>query len=127
MATEQLAAHLEAHAELPLADVAHTLAVGRKAHAFRRAVVASNTAEAIAALRNADSPRRVSGRTASRALQLVLMFPGQGAQYAGMGKNLHANDPVFAAAFGDCMAAFEGATDFDLRERMFSDDPQSLA
>lgn len=127
LATEQLAAHLEAHAELPLADVAHTLAVGRKAHAFRRAVVAGNTAEAIAALRNADSPRRVSGRIASRAPQLVLMFPGQGAQYAGMGKNLRANDPVFAAAFDDCMAAFEGATDFDLRERMFSDDPQSLA
>ncbi|MFS2203145.1 amino acid adenylation domain-containing protein [Variovorax sp. Varisp36] len=125
-ATEQLAAHLEAHPELPLADVAHTLAVGRKAHTFRRAVVASGTAEAIAALRSADSPSRASGRTASRAPQLVLMFPGQGAQYAGMGKNLRANDPVFAAAFDDCMAAFDGATDFDLRERMFSGDAQSL-
>jgi amino acid adenylation domain-containing protein len=129
LATEQLAAHLEAHPDLPLADVAHTLAVGRKAHAFRRVVVAgsSGTAEAIAALRSADSPRRVSGRTGSRAPQLVLMFPGQGAQYAGMGRHLHANDAVFAAAFDDCMAAFEGATDFDLRERMFSNDPQSLA
>nr|WP_235505885.1 polyketide synthase [Variovorax sp. Root411] len=126
LATEQLAAHLEAHPELPLADVAHTLAVGRKAHTFRRAVVASGTAEAIAALRSADSPSRASGRTASRAPQLVLMFPGQGAQYAGMGKNLRANDPVFAAAFDDCMAAFDGATDFDLRERMFSGDAQSL-
>ncbi|KQX21963.1 type I polyketide synthase [Variovorax sp. Root434] len=125
-ATEQLAAHLEAHPELSLADVAHTLAVGRKAHTFRRAVVASGTAEAIAALRSADSPSRASGRTASRAPQLVLMFPGQGAQYAGMGKNLRANDPVFAAAFDDCMAAFDGATDFDLRERMFFGDAQSL-
>ncbi|MEZ2293483.1 amino acid adenylation domain-containing protein [Variovorax sp. RCC_210] len=127
VATEQLAAHLEATPGLPLADVAYTLAVGRKAHAFRRVVVAGDTADAVAALRAADSPWRASARTAARAPQLVLMFPGQGAQYAGMGKQLHAADPVFAAAFDDCMNAFEGAVDFDLRARMFSDDPQSLA
>lgn len=127
VAAGQLAAHLESHPALPLADVAHTLSVGRKAHAFRRAVVAGGTAEAIAALRDAASPRAASGRAASRAQQLVLMFPGQGAQYAGMGRNLRANDPVFAAAFDDCMEAFAGATDFDLRERMFSGDPQALA
>ncbi|WP_295981359.1 polyketide synthase [uncultured Variovorax sp.] len=127
MAASQLAGHLESHPVLPLADVAHTLAVGRKAHAFRRAVVASSTAEAVAALRDAASPHAASGRAASRAQQLVLMFPGQGAQYAAMGRSLHANDPVFAAAFDDCMAAFAGATDFDLRDRMFSDDPQALA
>ncbi|MGJ7615325.1 MULTISPECIES: amino acid adenylation domain-containing protein [unclassified Variovorax] len=127
VATEQLAAHLEAEAGLPLADVAYTLAVGRKAHAFRRVVVASDTAQAVAALRTPDSSWRASGRTASRAPQLVLMFPGQGAQYAGMGRHLHAADPVFAAAFDDCMNAFEGAVDFDLRARMFSSDPQSLA
>ncbi|SFO55273.1 amino acid adenylation domain-containing protein [Variovorax sp. OK605] len=127
VACEQLAAHLDAQAGLPLADVAHTLAVGRKAHAFRRVVVAGSAADASAALRNADSPWRASGRIAARAPQMVLMFPGQGAQYAGMGKHLHAADPVFAAAFDDCMNAFEGAVDFDLRARMFSDDPQSLA
>jgi amino acid adenylation domain-containing protein len=127
VATEQLAAHLEATPGLPLADVAYTLAVGRKAHAFRRAVVASNAAEAIAALRGGDSAWRVSGHIDSRAPQLVLMFPGQGAQYAGMGRNLHANDPVFAAAFDACLKAFGSTLEFDLRERMFGDDAQALA
>jgi len=127
VAAEQLAAHLEAHAGLPLADVAHTLAVGRKAHAFRRVVVAANASQAIAALRTADSPWRASGRLAARAPQPVLMFPGQGAQYAGMGKLLHAADPVFAAAFDDCLNALEGTTDFDLRERLFSDDAKALS
>ncbi|CAA2105100.1 amino acid adenylation domain-containing protein [Variovorax paradoxus] len=127
VACEQLAAHLQAQPGLPLADVAHTLAVGRKAHAFRRVVVAGGAADAASALRNADSPWRASGRTAARAPQMVLMFPGQGAQYAGMGKHLHAADPVFAAAFDDCMNAFEDTLDFDLRARMFSDDPQSLS
>ena len=127
VAAGQLASHLEAHPELALADVAHTLAVGRKAHAFRRAVVAGSTADAAASLRDTGSTGTVSGRAASSEPQLVLMFPGQGAQYAGMGRNLHAKDPVFAAAFDDCMAALEGVTDFDLRERMFSDDPQALS
>jgi amino acid adenylation domain-containing protein len=127
VAAEQLAAHLQAHAEQPLADVAHTLAVGRKAHAFRRVVVAADTVQAIEALRAADSPWRASGRLASRAPQPVLMFPGQGAQYAGMGRLLHAADPVFAAAFDDCIDAMAGTTGFDLRERMFSDDPKALS
>ncbi|AGU50369.1 putative polyketide synthase PksJ [Variovorax paradoxus B4] len=126
VATEQLAAHLDATPGVPLADVAYTLSVGRKAHAFRRAVVASDAAEAVAALRASDSPWRASGRVDSRAPQPVLMFPGQGAQYAGMGKILHASDPVFAAALDTCLKAFGGAVDFDLRERMFGTDPQAL-
>nr|WP_261803385.1 polyketide synthase [Variovorax sp. PAMC26660] len=127
VATERLAAHLETHPELSLPDAAYTLSVGRKVHAFRRAVVAGDAAEAIAALRDEASPWRTSGSIASRAPQLVLMFPGQGAQYAGMGKNLHAHDPVFAAAFDDGLRAFDGAMDFDLRAQMFSVDAQSLA
>ncbi|MBT2332547.1 amino acid adenylation domain-containing protein [Variovorax paradoxus] len=126
VATEQLAAHLDATPGVPLADVAYTLSVGRKAHAFRRAVVASDAAEAVAALRGGGSPWRASGRVDARAPQPVLMFPGQGAQYAGMGKILHASDPVFAAAFDTCLKAFGSALDFDLRERMFGDDPQAL-
>ena len=127
VATQQLAAHLEAHPGLALADAAFTLSVGRKAHAFRRAVVAADATEAIAALRMDDAPWRTSGSIAARAPQPVLMFPGQGAQYAGMGRALHASDAVFAAAFDDCLRALEGATDFDLRERMFSDDPAALS
>jgi len=126
VATEQLAAHLETTPGVPLADVAYTLGVGRKAHAFRRAVVASDAAEAVAALRGSDGPWRVSGRIDARAPQPVLMFPGQGAQYAGMGKNLHANDPVFAAAFDTCIKAFGSAVDFDLRERMFGGGADAL-
>ena len=124
--TQQLAAHLEAHPALSLADAAFTLCVGRKAHAFRCAVVAADAPEAIATLRMNDGPWRASGGIATRAPQPVLMFPGQGAQYAGMGRALHANDPVFAAAFDECLRALDGVTDFDLRERMFGGDPLAL-
>jgi acyl transferase domain-containing protein len=126
VATEQLAAHLEATPGLPLADVAYTLGVGRKAHAFRRAVVANDTTEAIAALRAEGSPWRTSGQVGARAPQPVLMFPGQGAQYAGMGRVLRANDPVFAAAFDTCLKAFGSVLDVDLRACIFGSDADAL-
>ncbi|MDR6973693.1 amino acid adenylation domain-containing protein [Streptomyces sp. 3330] len=51
VARERLAAHLEANPGLTLADVAHTLDVGRHHFAHRCAVVASDLAEAVRALR----------------------------------------------------------------------------
>ncbi|MEU8572261.1 non-ribosomal peptide synthetase [Streptomyces asoensis] len=50
-ARERLAAHLEANPHLALADVAHTLATGRRHFGHRCAVVASGPAEAVRALR----------------------------------------------------------------------------
>ena len=56
-ATDRLAEHLETHADLDLADVAHTLRVGRRAFAHRRAVVCASREEAVAALRARDAER----------------------------------------------------------------------
>lgn len=126
VATERLAGHIQAHPQLALGDVAFTLAAGRKMHAFRRAVVASTGGEAVAALRDPASPWRTSGNVGARSRQLVLMFPGQGAQYAGMGQALYGSDPVFAAAFDECIDAFSGQLEYDLRARIFSGEAQSL-
>ncbi|CAN5907721.1 hypothetical protein BH11PSE13_BH11PSE13_33120 [soil metagenome] len=127
VARAQLADHLDAHTDLALADVAHTLRVGRKAFAHRAAVIATSSAQAAAALRSADSAARAIGATGAWAPQPVFMFPGQGAQYAGMGRALYATDAVFRAAFDECITAFDGALPFDLRERMFSSDDTALA
>ncbi len=123
----RLADHLQAHPELALADVAHTLRVGRKAFAHRLCVVAASTPQAVLALRATDSPARAGNVAPAWASQPVFVFPGQGAQYAGMGRTLHADEPVFRAAFDECLRAFEGVLAFDLRERMFGDDPAALA
>lgn len=125
-AAERLAAHLDAHPAASLADVAYTLRVGRKAFAHRLAVVADSAAAASAALRAADAPQRTAGSVPAWQHQGVLLFPGQGAQYAGMGRTLHAAEPVFRAAFDEVLRAFDGVLDVDLRERMASDDPAAL-
>lgn len=126
-AAAQLAEHLDQNRDLSLADVAHTLRVGRRAFAQRACVIAESIDEAVAALRTADSPARAGAAAPAWVPQPVFMFPGQGAQYAGMGLALHAAEPVFRAAFDECLAAFQGVLDYDLRERIASSDAAALS
>src|SRR5581483_6589488 len=60
-ATARLAAHLEAHPALPLADVAYTLQVGRRGFAHRRAVVCRDLGDAVAALGKGERAPVVAG------------------------------------------------------------------
>lgn len=120
-AAAALAAHLAADPSVNLADVAWTLATGRKPFATRACVVACDAADAISRLQ--APPRGVK----SKARDLVFMFPGQGAQYAGMGKDLHAGEPSFRAALDACAQALVGELGFDLREKLFAADAGALA
>jgi amino acid adenylation domain-containing protein len=126
-ATERLAAHLEQNPDLDLADVAHTLDVGRRDFGQRTFVVAASATEAVAALRATDGARARIRPLPSAEPAPVLMFPGQGAQYPGMGRDLYTSDPAFRRAFDECLAALQGHVPFDLRALMFADDPAPLA
>jgi len=124
---ERLAAHLAQHPELDLADVAHTLDVGRRDFSVRTHVVARSVQEAIAGLRQADGAlARIKAMPSDEPVP-VLMFPGQGAQYAGMGRELYASMAAFREAFDECVEALAGHLSFDLRAVMFGDDPAPLA
>ncbi|MBN8727812.1 MAG: amino acid adenylation domain-containing protein [Xanthomonadales bacterium] len=120
-ARQHLAGHLAAHPDSNLADVAWTLAKGRKAFAQRSAVVAADIAEAIERLRRpASAIRTLPGAP------VAFMFPGQGAQYAGMGRSLHASEPVFREALDACAEHLAEELGHDLRERLFFDDATAL-
>jgi amino acid adenylation domain-containing protein len=119
-AAEEIAAHLEARPDLDLADVAYTLQCRRTHFARRRFTVASSSAEAARALRAAAEP------TATRRLERpgarpTFIFPGQGTQYAGMGRALYEAEPVFKAAFDRCAESVRPHIERDLREVCFGD------
>jgi acyl transferase domain-containing protein len=99
---QQLAAHLEAHPELSLADVAHTLHIGRRPYAHRATVVATTPAEAAQAL--LDRKRVQRGAVAEPLPRIAFLFSGQGAQHAGMAAALYAHEPVFREAIEACAA-----------------------
>jgi phthiocerol/phenolphthiocerol synthesis type-I polyketide synthase E len=80
-ATAALAGHLRDHQELPLADVAWTLQVGRREHAYRRFAIASGTADAAAALTDPDRLVTIEGSPPGRAV--AFRFPGAVVDGAG--------------------------------------------
>ncbi|MBS2023574.1 MAG: SDR family NAD(P)-dependent oxidoreductase, partial [Deltaproteobacteria bacterium] len=100
-AVKNLAAHLTDSPALALADVASTLQRGRKAFRHRRAVVASSIPEAIEALRTRG---KVLAAEALEVSGLAFLYPGGGAQYAGMGAGLYASEPVYRRAIDECVA-----------------------
>ena len=123
-AATRLADHLDVYPSIHLSDVAWTLARGRKTFSHRLAVVASDAADAAAKLRQGD----IAATSAPAQLSdVVLMFSGQGAQYAGMGRELYASEPVFRDAFDACAEGLLDDLGRDLREIVFADDAAALA
>jgi len=114
-ASARLAAHLRAHPEQPLADVAWTLKHGRRAFDHRRVVVAE-THEQAAALLDANSRDRVFSHTAlSEPPEVVFMFPGGGAQYPTMARGLYDTEPVFRDWMDRGLAHLSPQLDYDIR------------
>lgn len=110
-----LAAHLRAHNDQPLADVAYTLQKGRRAFDKRRVIVARDHADAAAQL-EADDPRRVFNHgVVSDDPSPVFMFPGGGAQYAGMARDLYETEPVFAEWMDRGLEVLQPKLDYDIR------------
>ncbi|ACZ85401.1 SDR family NAD(P)-dependent oxidoreductase [Streptosporangium roseum] len=122
-AVERLAGHLAANEDLDLADVAHTLRVGRMEYAHRAAVVATDRADAVAALR--DRKRRRKGESGATPPAVAFLFSGQGAQHAGMGAELYRTEPVFAAAVDECAGLLTEHLGLDLRDLVFGTAPDA--
>jgi acyl transferase domain-containing protein/thioesterase domain-containing protein/acyl carrier protein len=110
-----LAAHLRAHPEQPLADVAYTLRVGRRAFEHRRVLVAETHEEAATLLEGTDTRRVFSHSHLGDDPEVVFMFPGGGAQYAGMARELYATEPVFQDWMDRGLDVLQKKLDYDIR------------
>ncbi len=115
----RLAAHVAARPELSAADVAWSLATARSLFEHRAVVLGADTAElgaALGAFAAGQAPDSVATGVVGNAGKVVWVFPGQGAQWAGMGRELAGCCPVFAAQLADCGAALAPHVDWSLRE-----------
>ncbi len=118
-ATSNLADHLRASPEASLADVAHTLQVGRSAFAHRRILVCSDRDDAVALLEKPNSKRVSTNRHEGPDPAVVFMFTGQGAQRPNMGLGLYRGESEFRRRLDDCCDAFQTRLGLDLRDLLF--------
>lgn len=118
-AHDRLAAHLREHPELSLADVAYTLQVGRKSFACRRMVLAESVADAIESLESKAASRVRSGNCRESAPPVVFMFPGQGAQYVQMGRELYETEEVYRQEVDRCVEIVKEELGVDLRDVLY--------
>ncbi|MEU9233189.1 type I polyketide synthase [Streptomyces subrutilus] len=115
----RLAAFVEDADGLPPAAVAGALVSNRALFGERAVVVAETAEEARTGLetlaRGGSAAGVVSGSAGSGAPgKVVWVFPGQGSQWAGMGRELLDSSPVFAERIAECAAALEPYVDWSL-------------
>ena len=121
---ERLRTYVTGRPELSPADVGFSLAANRSAFRFRAVVTGSDRAELLAGLGAVAAGEPAAGvvtgvvSPGGDAGRKVFVFPGHGAQWVGMGRELAAVSPVFAARLAECGRALAPHVDWDLEETL---------
>ncbi|MFD0660984.1 acyltransferase domain-containing protein [Thermocatellispora tengchongensis] len=116
-AARRLAGHLSAHPDLDPVDVGWSLATTRSTFEHRAVVTGATTDDLIAGLSALVAERPAAGLVTGAADAtgpVVFVFPGQGSQWAGMGRDLAEASPVFAGRLAECGQALAPYVDWSL-------------
>ncbi|WP_099222974.1 type I polyketide synthase [Mycobacterium persicum] len=107
-------------AEVPLADVAHTVNHHRSRQAKFGTVVARDRTQAVAGLRALAAGQHAIGvvgpQEGSPGPGIVFVYSGRGWQWPGMGRQLLAEEPAFAEAIADLEPVFVEQAGFSLHD-----------
>ncbi|MEV0558618.1 type I polyketide synthase [Streptomyces sp. NPDC050597] len=106
--------------DLPVAGVGHSLVATRSLFEHRQVVIGADRDELIARLAAvAEGDRNPAGVVCGVAKPVgrtVFVFPGQGSQWAGMGRELWESSPVFAEQMRACAQALAPWVDWSLAD-----------
>ncbi|WP_460885216.1 SDR family NAD(P)-dependent oxidoreductase, partial [Paractinoplanes abujensis] len=112
----RLREHLLGRPDLNPADVAWSLATTRTVFDHRAVVLGEDSLPGLASLAtDRPAPDVVTGLVAPGGIgRTVFVFPGQGSQWVGMGRELAESSPVFAVRLAECGRALAPYVDWDL-------------
>ncbi|WP_339028192.1 aminotransferase class III-fold pyridoxal phosphate-dependent enzyme [Bradyrhizobium symbiodeficiens] len=123
---QRLAAHVASETGLDLADAAFTLQTGRRAFEFRRAFVCGDNESAQRVLSAAPVEAKPP-RSAKLFEGVAFMFPGQGAQYVGMGRSLYDEEPLFRREVDESCEVLAPILGRDLRQIIYPEPGRASA
>jgi myxalamid-type polyketide synthase MxaC len=113
----KLAGRLRAQPPLKVDDVCFTAAMRRSHHNCRLAVV-GRSSEDLARAIDAALGEGAEPRAATDKPRIAFVFPGHGAQWAGMGQTLLQREPAFQDAIARCDAAIAAEAGWSLIEQI---------
>jgi acyl transferase domain-containing protein len=86
--------------------------------------VAGDTSEAIAKLLATDGKSAMGGQVADTEPPIVFLFPGQGAQYVDMGRDLYESEAVFRTEVDRCAEILQKHLKLDIRSALYPEAAQ---
>lgn len=121
----------ECSTDLTIRDICYTASTRRTHHDYRVALVCHSLEEASCKLADFLHEKGsvevcVGRRIASRSNRSVWIFPGQGGQWLGMGRDLLAREPIFRETIEQCDQVMRRYVDWSLLEQLEADEEQSL-
>ena len=125
----RLRAHLADAADLLPVDVGWSLVTTRSVFEHRAVLVGADRAQLTAELAGLAAGEPGAGVAVGRARapgKTVFVFPGQGAQRLGMGRQLCGRFPLFAKVFDEALAALDPHLRLPLRQVMWGSDAELL-
>lgn len=121
----RLLAHLTADDGLTALDVGWSLVSTRSVFDHRAVVVGADRGRLMAGLAGLAAGEPGAGVVVGRARSVgktVFVFPGQGSQWLGMGRQLYGRYSVFARAFDEVVAVLDGQLRLSVRQVMWGAD-----
>lgn len=103
---ERLRRYIDSNEEVNLADVSYTLNTNRQEFDFRRFYIASGKQDFGGQFQQQPWSKHTRKIKKGQTAELVFMYPGQGAQFLHMGKDLYESEHVFRQAMDEVADLF---------------------
>ena len=116
------------HSQHSLEDICAMAALRRAHFSLRETFIASSKIELIEKLNDFATNNFYENKNkfdTKDKIKTIFVFPGQGAQWIGMGKTLLATEPVYKSALEECTAVFSKYVDWNLLEEINKPESES--
>jgi amino acid adenylation domain-containing protein len=118
---DRLFHYIQENPEAQIADIAYSLHTTRVDFKERNFILAADRQDLLDKLTKFKRDPSNSKTLKEKATEIVFMFPGQGAQYLNMGRELYEQEPVFTDAVNECVALLKGTGHQDILNVIYAD------